>query len=212
MCGGTPHLQETINTMKMKYEVHKIENAQGTGKSRVFVKLRNEKAMPTEQLLREIEASCTLKASDVKAVMTEISEIAIRELSQGKRFHLPEMGYLSLAVANTPPAKKANGKITGKDIRVRNIHFRPEKKLLTEIGRNVSFTKSDYSTLSAKYEEEVLWGKVAGYLAPHRYITKQTMLSEFGLSEYKARRWLNLFVNNGKLTKDSSHRPFLYFH
>ena len=43
--------------MKMKYEVHKIENAQGTGKSRVFVKLRNEKAMPTEQLLREIEAS-----------------------------------------------------------------------------------------------------------------------------------------------------------
>ena len=58
----------------------------------------------------------------------------------------------------------------------------------------------------------MLWGKVAGYLATHRYITKQTMLSEFGLSEYKARRWLNLFVNNGKLTKDSSHRPFLYFH
>ncbi len=195
----------------MRYEVHKIKNVQGTGKSRAFVKLRNEKAMSTEQLLREIEASSTLKASDVKAVMTEIGEIAIRELSQGKRFHLPEMGYLSLAVANTPPAKKANGKITGKDIRVRNIHFRPEKKLLTEIGRNVSFNKSDYSTLSAEYEEEVLWGKVAGYLASHRYITKQTMLSEFGLSEYKARRWLNLFVNNGKLTKDCSHRPFLYF-
>ena len=95
---------------------------------------------------------------------------------------------------------------------MRKIRFRAEKKLLAEVKDNVSFTKSDYTTLSAEYTEEALWDKVAAYLSTHPYINQQAMRTEFGLSEYKARRWLNLFVNNGKLTKDSSHRPFLYFH
>ena len=195
----------------MKYEVHRIKNVQGTGKSRVYIQLRNRKAQTTEELLREMEASCTLKASDVKAVMTEIREIAIRELSQGKSFHLPEIGYLSLAVGNTPPDKKANGKITGKDIYVRKIRFRAEKKLLAEVGRNVSFTKSNYSTLSAEYSENALWEKVAAYLSTHPYINQQAMRTEFGLSEYKAKQWLTLFVANGRLKKTSKCRHSLYY-
>ena len=195
----------------MKYEVHRIKNVQGTGKSRVYIQLRNRKAQTTEELLREMEASCTLKASDVKAVMTEIREIAIRELSQGKSFHLPEIGYLSLAVGNTPPDKKANGKITGKDIYVRKIRFRAEKKLLAEVGRNVSFTKSNYSTLSAEYSENALWEKVAAYLSTHPYINQQAMRTEFGLSEYKAKQWLSLFVANGRLKKTSKCRHSLYY-
>lgn len=197
--------------MEMKYEVHRIKNVQGTGKSRVYIQLRNRKAQTTEELLREMEASCTLKASDVKAVMTEIREIAIRELSQGKSFHLPEIGYLSLAVGNTPPDKKANGKITGKDIYVRKIRFRAEKKLLAEVSRNVSFTKSNYSTLSAEYSEDALWEKVAAYLSTHPYINQQAMRTEFGLSEYKAKQWLSLFVANGRLKKISKCRHSLYY-
>ena len=197
--------------MEMKYEVHRIKNVQGTGKSRVYIQLRNRKAQTTEELLREMEASCTLKASDVKAVMTEIREIAIRELSQGKSFHLPEIGYLSLAVGNTPPDKKANGKITGKDIYVRKIRFRAEKKLLAEVSRNVSFTKSNYSTLSAEYSEDALWEKVAAYLSTHPYINQQAMRTEFGLSEYKAKQWLSLFVANGRLKKTSKCRHSLYY-
>ena len=197
--------------MEMKYEVHRIKNVQGTGKSRVYIQLRNKKAQTTEELLREMEASCTLKASDVKAVMTEIREIAIRELSQGKSFHLPEIGYLSLAVGNTPPDKKANGKITGKDIYVRKIRFRAEKKLLAEVSRNVSFTKSNYSTLSAEYSEDALWEKVAAYLSTHPYINQQAMRTEFGLSEYKAKQWLSLFVANGRLKKISKCRHSLYY-
>ena len=195
----------------MKYEVHRIKNVQGTGKSRVYIQLRNKKAQTTEELLREMEASCTLKASDVKAVMTEIREIAIRELSQGKSFHLPEIGYLSLAVGNTPPDKKANGKITGKDIYVRKIRFRAEKKLLAEVSRNVSFTKSNYSTLSAEYSEDALWDKVAAYLSTHPYINQQAMRTEFGLSEYKAKQWLSLFVAKGRLKKISKCRHSLYY-
>ena len=197
--------------MEMKYEVHRIKNVQGTGKSRVYIQLRNRKAQSTEGLLREIEASCTLKASDVMAVMAEIREIAIRELSQGKSLHLPGIGFLSLAVGNTPPDKKANGKITGKDIFVRKIRFRAEKKLLAEVKDNVSFTKSNYTTLSAEYTEVALCGNLFVYFSILSYINKQAMRTEFGLSEYKAKQWLTLFVANGQLKKISKCRHSLYY-
>lgn len=202
---------EQQTDMEIKYEVHSIENSQGTGESRPFIQLRNIPAMTAEELARAIEEACSVTASDVKAVMSEICHIAKRELSSGSRFYLPEIGYLSLAVSNTPPSKKPNGKLTGKDIYLRNINFKPEKKFLKEVQRNVHFTKSDYTTLSAKYTEETLWAKISEYLSAHRYITRRAMRSEFGLSDYKANQWLTKFVEGGKLTKEGTRHLPLYF-
>ena len=38
--------------MEIKYEVHSIENSQGTGESRPFIQLRNIPAMTARQFLR----------------------------------------------------------------------------------------------------------------------------------------------------------------
>lgn len=114
--------------MEIKYEIHSIENSQGTGEKRVYVRLRNNPAMTTDELGKEVEQACSVTSSDLKAVMAELATIAVRELSQGNRFYLPEIGYLSLAVGNVPPSAKTDGKITGKDIYLRSINFRPEKK------------------------------------------------------------------------------------
>lgn len=197
--------------MEIKYEIHNIENSQGTGEKRVFIQLRNNKAMTTDELAKKIQEACTVTPSDVKAVMAEICHIAIRELASGNRFYLPEIGYLSLSVGNTPPTLKPNGKITGKDIYLRNINFKPEKKFLKEVQENVRFVKSDYTTLSTKYTEEKLWSRVEEYLSSHRYITRRDMRSEFGLSDYKAKQWLDRFVGSGKLTKEGTWHQPLYF-
>ena len=70
-------------------------NSQGTGKNRVYVQLRNHPAMTADELGNEVQRSCSVTASDLKAVMAELSAIAVRELSQGNRFYLPGIGYLS---------------------------------------------------------------------------------------------------------------------
>lgn len=197
--------------MEIKYEIHNIENSQGTGEKRIYIQLHNNPAMTADELSKEIQETCTVTPSDVKAVMTEICHIAIRELSSGNRFYLPEMGYLSLSVGNIPPSLKPNGKITGKDVFLRNINFKPEKKFLKEVQKNVRFVKSDYTTLSTKYTEDRLWSKIEGYLSHHRFITRRTMRSEFGLSDYKAKQWLDRFVASGKLTKEGTRHQPLYF-
>ena len=78
----------------MKYEVHRIKNVQGTGKSRVYVQLRNGKAQSTEGLLREIEASCTLKASDVMAVMTQLEKKLPLLLALGTKVQVSAEGMI----------------------------------------------------------------------------------------------------------------------
>jgi predicted histone-like DNA-binding protein len=197
--------------MEINYEIHTIANSQGTGRERAYIQLRSKSAMTAEQLEKEIQSVCSLTSSDVKAVMSEISQIAIRELSNGNRFYLPEIGYLSLSVGNTPISQKANNKITGKDIFLRNINFRPEAKFLNKVKKNVSFTKFPHSTLSTVYTAEELWGKTEDYLAQHRYITRQTMCTLFGLSEYKAKQWIAQFLKEGKLVKEGTERHPLYF-
>ena len=197
--------------MEIKYEIHNIENSEGSGKKRVYVQLRSYPAMTADELGDRVQRNCSVSASDVKAVMAELSAIAARELSQGNRFYLPGIGYLSLSVGNVPPSQKADGIVTGKDICLRGFNFRPEKTLLRKVQRQVCFVKSDYSTLSASYTAGELWSRVAAYLANNHFISHSILRKEFGLSDYKARQWLQRFTDEGRIVKFCSRPQALYF-
>lgn len=197
--------------MAIRYEVHDIKNASGSGKNRNFIQLREEPPMTSRQLEEQIEETCTVNAADVRAVLAQLRYFIGRELSAGRKFHLPEIGYLSLAVGNTPPSEKPDGKITAKDIFVRGINFRPEKQLLDEIKQNVRFKKDDGTTISKRYTDEELWTKVKNYISENGYITCRIMSLEFGLSGYMTRKWLTKFTADGQLVKRGSRRQPLYF-
>ncbi len=147
----------------------------------------------------------------MKAVMPELCHYAKEELSAGHRFYLPEIGYLSLSVSNTPPTEKSDGKLTGRDIYLRNIDFRPEAKFLNEIRHKVHFEKSKYSKLSKRYTEKEMWQMIGAYLAENPYLTTSIMCSQFGLSKYMAAQWLTRFVDAGRLVKKGTQHLPLYF-
>lgn len=197
--------------MAVKYEIQNIENSQGTGEPRPFARLHQGAAMTADELADRLAASTTLTAADMKAVMSELCHYAKEELSAGRRFYLPEIGYLSLSVGNVPPSRKPDGKITDKDIYLRNIDFRPEAKFLRDVRRRVRFEKSGYTTSSARYAEEELWAKVKAYLDDNKYVNNSIMRSLFGLSKYKAAQWLSRFTAGGRLVKRGRERQPLYF-
>lgn len=197
--------------MAVKYEVQEIKNSKGGGKPQPFVRLRQGKALTADDLASRIEQSCSATKSDVIAVMAEMRHIIVEQLSMGNRFYLPEVGYLSLSAGSTPFDQKKNGKITGKDIYLKNIDFQPEKELLKEVRRNVSFEKAGNTTRSSEYTEDELWSKIEAYLESNRYVTRQSLMSNFGLSKYKASQWLTHFVAAGKLLQDGTPRHPLFF-
>lgn len=197
--------------MEIKYEIHTISNSQGTGKERVYIQLQTGAPLSARVLERLIEEASSATSGDVKSVMSALCSLAKHELSAGKRFYLPEIGYLSLAVGNVPPEQKRGGRITGKDIYVRGVNFRPEARFLKDIKAAAHFVKSDQSTRSARYEEAELWAKVQEYLSRERYLTRTDLVQQFGLSQYMAGRWLARFVADGRLVKDGTAHYPLYF-
>lgn len=197
--------------MAMRYEIHYIENSQGTGKVRQYVQIMKTRGLTPRRLAEAIQNMSSATEGDVRAVLSALTYFARRELAQGGAFHLPGVGYLSLSVGFKEPPEKTDKKLTARRLCVRGINFRPEKRLLDGVRRDAAFEKSERTTLSAQYTADELWPLVDAYLTENRYLTRRQMMVHFGLSLYKTKQWLNRFVEQGKLVPQGSRVQTLYF-
>ncbi len=192
--------------MAIKYELHSISNASGEGKARTFVRLRQLPPMTAYQLEHEIESNTTLKRADVRAVMAELGHYIVRELADGHRFYLPEIGYLSLGVSLDQTKENP----TAKDIGVKAIHFRPTQQLIDAVREQTHFEKATDTTRSARYTEEELWTKVKIYVEGNGLITVSEMSREFHLRHSMAAQWMARFVADDLLVKGGNRRSPVY--
>lgn len=221
--------------MKLKYDIYKLRNAEGNGKDRPYVRVIQHEPMNEQQLKATIQERCSLTKGDVAAVLEEFRDLFIRELSEGRRFYLPGIGYFSLSVslqktdasdadndnseematANQDDTTDAGGtrkkKITGHDVRLTGINFKPEANLVDTVGRNVHFIRSRYSRQSTAYTEKTLFNKITDYLQQHRSINAHVLRFQFGLTQYMTQKWLRHFVDKGLLVKDGSPQSPVYY-
>lgn len=197
--------------MELKYDLYKIKNSQGTGEDRQFVRLIQHEAVTARQLQEMIQNRCSLTKGDVAAVLSELRDIAVHEFKMGRRFYIPEIGYFSLSASLEMPEENPDKKITGKEVRITGINFRPEAGFLHEVQRGVRFVRSRYSNQSTFYSEESLLSKIKEYLQTNRYITCKVLRIQFGLTQYTAKKWLNYFCEKGIMVKEGTPQSPIYF-
>lgn len=197
--------------MSIKYEIHKIKNAQGTGEERSFARIFQQSPHTDRQLESQIQDNCSLTKGDVQATLMTLRDCMIEALSQGSRFHIPEIGYFSLSVDLDLPEGKTADKVRGDYISVRNIRFRPDAELLNEVKSNVRFERAKFSSRSQQYTEEQLQSKLTAYLEAHNCITRRTLELEFGLRQSAALKCLKHFTATGLLKKEGSRTAPVYF-
>ena len=189
--------------MELKYDIYTI--------SRQYVRIIQHEPMSEKALQERIQNRCSLTKGDVAAVLAELHDIAVQEFSEGRRFYIPEIGYFSLSASLEMSEDKPNKKITGKDVRITGINFRPEAKLLQEVQRQAHVVRSKYTSQSAPYTEEKLLAKIQEYLKTNRYITASIIRFQFGLTQYTTQKWLKHFCEKGILVKDGTPRSPIYF-
>ena len=197
--------------MELKYDVYTISNATGSGEERNYVKVLQHEPMTVRQLQEKIQERCSLTKGDVAAVLSELRDIMVREFQMGHRFYIPEIGYFSMSASLEMPEDKPDKKITGKEVRISGINFRPEAGMLQEVQRGVSFVRSRYSSRSTQYTEEKLLAKIKEYLQDNRYITCRELRFRCGLTQYTAQKWLKYFCEQGILVKDGTSRAPIFF-
>ena len=197
--------------MELKYDVYTINNATGSGEVRNYVKVVQHDPMTPSELQAAIQERCSLTKGDVAAVLSELHDIFVSEFHMGHRFYLPEIGYFSMSASLEMPEDNPDKKITGKEVRINGINFRPEASLLEEVRRDVHFVRTRYTSRSTQYTEEKLLAKIKDYIRDNRYISCRAMRSQFGLTQYTAQKWLKHFCEKGILVKDGTDRSPIYF-
>lgn len=197
--------------MELKYDIYTLRNSQGTGEDRQYVRIIQHEPMSEKALQERIQNRCSLTKGDVAAVLAELHDIAVQEFSEGRRFYIPEIGYFSLSASLEMPEDKPDKKITGKEVRITGINFRPEANLLQEVQRQAHFVRSKYTSQSTPYTEEKLLAKIQEYLKDNRYITARIIRYQFGLTQYTTQKWLKHFCEKGILVKDGTPRSPIYF-
>ncbi len=199
------------NSMSIKYEIHSIQNSQGTGEERNFARIFQDAPMTADELEGHIQASCSLTKGDIKATLSALRQQMIYELSNGNRFYIPDIGFFSLSVSTDIPEGKPIEKMRGDYINVRNIKFRPETSLLDEVKDRARFTKADFSTRSQSYTENDLKAKIEDFLTENNCITRRDMELLFQLRQNTALKWLKHFTDTGFLKKDGAKNSPVYF-
>lgn len=195
--------------MSINYEIHTLSNSQGTGAERHFARIFEGSPMTAQQLERLIQDNSTLKKGDIEATLSELREQMVRELSQGHRFYIPNVGYFSLSVKLDADGKAVE-KVSGKDLHLHNINFRPEASLLQEVGSKVRFRRARLTSKSVVYEEKQLLSLLMDYLAANHFITCRTMQRQFRLRETAARKWLKRFVEQGVIRREGARNAPVY--
>ena len=166
--------------------------------------------MNADQLESHIEESCSLTKSDMEATLSALRAAMIRELSQGKRFHLPSIGSFSLSVDLNLPEGKSVDKMRGDYINVRNLNFRPDTPMLREIKNNAHFERANVSTQSNHFTEEHILTQIKAFFKTHTYITRRDFESLFGFRRSYATKWLKHFRECGVLKQSGPANSAVY--
>lgn len=200
--------------MSIKYEIHGIKNAKGEGKEQKYVHLFAHEPQSDHALEDDIQASCSLTKADVRAAFSALRDHMARALASGSRFHLPGVGYFSLSVGlDAPddlPDDLPDDKMRADYIRLRNIRFRPERSLLSEVGSGVSFERAAFSSRSSQYTEEQLLSLLRHYFATHTCLTRRILQRVAGLRDSVAKKWLRRLTATGVLQKDGASNAPVY--
>ncbi len=197
--------------MLLKYNICTLNNSEGKGESRQYVRLMQDEHITAKQLQQQIQNRSSLTRGDVVAVLSELRDLAIHEFQLGHRFYMPGIGYFTMAASLEMAEESTDKKITGKEVRLTGINFRPETGFLQEIQQGIRFVRNPYSAQSIQYTEDSLLSRIREYLQTNRYITCKIMRTEFGLTRYSAQKWLTHFCNKGIMVKAGTLHAPIYF-
>lgn len=197
--------------MELKYDLYTLKNAVGSGENRQYVRLIQQEPMNSHQLQEAIQQRCSLTKGDVAAVLSELHDLCVQAFSEGRRFYLPGIGYFSLSAGVEVSKDNGEKKLTSREVKLNGINFRPEAGLQKEVERKVSFVRTKDSRQSVQYTEEQMITMIRESLKTNRYITCRMMRTQLGLTQYAAKKWLQLLCDKDILIKEGPTRSPIYF-
>jgi predicted histone-like DNA-binding protein len=168
------------------YENPKTKDKQGEELT-LHPRIKLNGSTTTDELRRHIQEYCSLTETDVLAVLDALSHFVGRELGEGRQVHLDGIGYFVPTLTCTEPVTLETKRKSTK-VKLKNITFRPDKALRSEIGvLKVKPLKLRNLTKKRLTDDEVKQ-KVVNYLRKNEFITRSVVQSICGMTRTTATR------------------------
>lgn len=86
----------------MNYKIEKSRNSTTGSKNRYVAKVCHDQTVEFDQFIKEIQDSCSLKTSDLRAAVDAIGEALVNHLQQGDIVELPQIGRFKIEMECKP--------------------------------------------------------------------------------------------------------------
>lgn len=110
--------------MALNYKIYQ-SNANNATKGKFYARASHKDTVDIKQLAAVMQNNCTVKHSDIVAVLSELSEVMKQELQRGSRVRIDGLGTFKVNI-RSKGAKTAKDFTVSENILGTRINFRPE--------------------------------------------------------------------------------------
>lgn len=160
-----------------EYIKREMPDMNGTGEKKAYYKVKTYSNLSSEDFVKKISyPGSGLSRGDVSKVMSRMVDEMKLWLAEGHTITIDELGTFSLSIGVMDDEEvedfEGNGKkVTGKRIGVRGINFRPDKKLVRDIGRQCKLHKGyDSPNNRSPYTRDERLKMAQDYIAEHHFM------------------------------------------
>lgn len=120
--------------MAVNYKVYK-NNRKGNNNGQYYARAAYRETVTIKDLAARMQSNCTVKYSDIMAVLTEFAEVLKEELQRSNRVKIDGLGTFKVGLTTTgaPSAKE----FTAANIKGAHILFQPEAAKDGSTGKRV---------------------------------------------------------------------------
>lgn len=174
-------------------------------------RIRYNGSTTTAELRRYIQESSSLTEGDVDAVLSALSHFVSQEMGNGSSVHLDGIGYFSPVLGTTETVTSVT-KSKHLKVKLKSIHFRPDKAFLRRMGGIQIHCVKLNDPLAKRLTDDEIEQKVRLYIQKHGYLQRRDLESLCSLSTSTAKRHLNRLCKAGVLVnRGMRNQPLYYF-
>ena len=111
--------------MAVIYKIYKNNNKKNAGFGKFYARAMHSGTTNLDDIAAIIERNCSMKKSDVKAVLTELVEVMTAQIQDSKRVKLDGLGTFKIGIS-TKGAESAAAFNPAKHIKNMRVIFMPE--------------------------------------------------------------------------------------
>ena len=195
----------------IKYDYHLNPGSDGDGKKEKYhVRITGNTIVDNAEISERLQRECTLTKADIAAVLVGLKDIVVEALTCGNAVSLD--GICKFEPILGVRSGECSGKEDGSKIGLKAVRLHAAKSLTDEVRENLKPCVRHRSKHSASYTEIELYRRLTDFFKEHDTLTRSDLEKKYGLTRYKATKFINQFVEEGRLLRPrissgSEYRP-----